>query len=473
MVIEEVYAMFHLPVKTFKKYLLHPFTQGVAWLQAGSVANRLIAFGTSLVFARVLGPEGYGYYSLVFALAGTIMIAQDLGIGQGVTNLLARKWAEKDQNDIKNLLAYFTKATLVILATAGLAGVVLSPWLGLWFYQDFQLGLLASIVVATGALTLFFPLVQIVLQTVGDMKTLSVLETTNKFFSSLIPILLLLAGLSVLGIVVGQLIAMVVISIIAIIVYKRIRKDFQFPRPTSHGRSPGRRAISNFQLLPSLKEWFTRKLTPGTVSHYFKFGFLIAVSKNMVKLNSTLPLLFLGGALATASGIGYYKIAFAYMSLPVFLLSPVSRLLSTKLPEIEVTHSENAVFRRFWQMTWLGVLAGALMTLGAIIVGPSLIKLFYGNDFSPSIGTMYGLALFPVASALGVGLGPLFRTLNKMKAAIIIQAITLALLIPTSYYLIHTYSIRGLVFVTVFFTLLPNVISLIYFYRISKKQTTN
>ena len=92
---------------TIKKLIVNPFTRGVAWLQVGSIANRAIAFGTSLIFARLLGPEGYGYYSLIFALAGTITIVQDWGIGQGVTNLLAKAWAEKNKEDVRSLLAYF------------------------------------------------------------------------------------------------------------------------------------------------------------------------------------------------------------------------------------------------------------------------------------------------------------------------------------------------------------------------------
>ncbi len=440
-----------LSVNILKTYLFHPFTRGVAWLQIGSIANRAIAFGTSLVFARLLGPEGYGYYSLVFAFAGTIMVTQDWGAGQGVTNLLAKAWTEKNTKDIRDLFAYFTKASLLILVTAGLLGTILSPWLGSWFYDDFGLGKLTAVVVATGSLAFCYPLMQIVLQVVGNIRQLSVLETVHKLLLSLIPVGLIAAGYSVFGIVVGQFIAMILISIVSIIIYAKLRNG----------------TLRN--LLPPIKDWFTIKLSKEKISYYFKFGFLIAISKNIVKLNSTLPLLFLAAALSTQSGLGYYKIAFAYMSLPLFLLAPISRLLATKLPEIEAKASETQTFKRFWQVTWLTALASILLTLGALILGPFLIKLFYGQHFSPSIGIMYGLSLYPLASALGIGLGALFRTLNKMKEAIVINVITLATLAPASYYLINAYAIRGLVFVTVFFTLLPNAISLLYFYKISKK----
>lgn len=436
----------------------HPFTHGVAWLQVGSVLNRLIAFGTSLVFARMLGPEGYGYYSLVFAFAGTIMLTQDWGIGQGVTNLLAKAWAEKNRNDIKSLFSYFTKVSLVILATTGLVGTILSPWLGKWFYQDWELGTLTSIVVATGALTLFYPLIQIVLQVVGRIRQLTILETSYKLLLSLIPVGLIALGYSVFGIVTGQFLAMVIISIVSIVIYQRLKKISQLPN------------YLITQLLPSLKEWFTTKLAGEKISYYFKFGFQIAISKNLVKLNSSLPFLILGAVLSTASGLGYYKIAFAYMSLPIFLISPISRLLSTKLPEIEAKSSGVQLFKRFWQVTWISTGISVLLTLGAIMLGPFLIRFFYGQDFSPSIGIMYGLALYPIFSGLGVGLGAMFRTLNKMKAAISINLATLILLVPSSWYLINTYAIKGLVIITLLFTIFPNALSLAYFFWLSKKS---
>jgi len=294
----------------------------------------------------------------------------------------------------------------------------------------------------------------------GQMKQLVTLETVHKLLLSLIPIGLLALGYSVPGIVWGQFIAMIIISMISIIMYQRLRRD-----------NAGQTTDNANKLLPQITEWFTTKLTREQISYYFKFNFLIAISKNIVKLNSTIPFLFLGAALSTQSGLGYYKIAFAYMSLPVFFLSPISRLLSTKLPEIKVKASAAQTFKRFWQVTWLTSAASIPLTLGAIILGPFLIKFFYGQQFLPSVSVMYGLTLYPLSSALGIGLGALFRTLNKMKETISINMVTLALLIPVSYYAIQAYSIRGLVFTTVFFTLLPNLLSLIYFYRISK--TTN
>ena len=51
-----------------------------------------------------------------------------------------------------------------------------------------------------------------------------------------------------------------------------------------------------------------------------------------------------------------------------------------------------------------------------------------------------------------------------MKMGIVIHLITITGLVPASYYLIKHYSIRGLIITTLVFTLLPNLLSLIYFY---------
>lgn len=434
----------------FKAALLHPFSHDIAILQVGIYASRLIAFGTSLAFARLLGPEGYGFYSLVFALGAIFTSFLDLGTGQGVTNLLARSIHERKHQEVKTLLAFFTKLSLIILATTGIISVLLAPWVGLWFYHNFYLGQLASIVVATTALTLFFPLIQIVLQVLRRIKQLTFIETLNKLITSLVSIALIVIGLSVFGIVIAQLLSMIIISIIAVFIYSKL--------------------VSQETYLPSIKQLFTTKISWPLLKYYFNFGFLIAISKNLVKLNAIIPLLILGAVLTTNSGLAFYKIAFAYISLPTVLLGPVSRLLNVQFPQT-ANFSQRQLFKRFWQVNYITIAICLVLTAGALLLGPWLIEFFYGKNFLPSVKLMYGLSLYPVLSAMGVGLGPMFRTLNKMKSAIIINIITFVLLVPTAYYLITELAIAGLIITTLLFTLIPNAISLVYFYRLSKHAT--
>lgn len=438
-------------VSQIAKWSKHPFAHDVALLQMGGIASKAIAFGTSLIFARLLGPEGYGFYSLVFALAGIVIIFHDFGASQGAVNLFAKARAEKNSTDERLILSFVLKILLFTLATTGLVTLIITPWLGLRFYGDLYLGQLATIVVATSAFTVMVPLLQIILQSLRKIKPLTVFETIHKALNSAVPIVLILSGYGVLGIVAGQFTAMLLMSVVAVWYYGVIRKS---------------------EALPKLAALFKEKLGWDTIKYYFSFGFQIAISKNIVKLNATVPLLILASVLPTNSGLGFYKIAFAYMSLPIFMLSPVSRLLNVQFPETEA-NNPSLVFKRFWQVTGISMAIATVLSVGAVLIGPYLITFFYGVEFAPSIPIMYGLAFYPLMASTGVGLGALFRTLHKMNAAIAINVITLVLLVPASFILIQNYSIVGLVVITLAFTLFPNLLSLLYFYTLSKKPLPN
>lgn len=432
-----------------KKVLFHSFSRDVAILQAGTIFNTAIAFLTSLIFARLLGPEGYGFYGLVFALAGIINIFQEFGIGQGTINLLARAYAQKNGEEVKKILAAFTKISAAAALTVGILGTILAPSIGGIFYRDWDLGKLAAIVVAATALTYFFPLSAITLQVARKIKVLAILESLNKILMSGFPVIFLLGGFGVFGIVSGQFAAMILMSALGVLVYAGL--------------------ASGGSLWPRFSEFWRLRLRIEYLKSFFWFGFAIALNKNFIKLAQTVPILLVGYFLATDSALGFYKIALGYMSLPVVLLGPVSRLLNVQFPRTEIAGREK-LMRRFWQVTLLSALLSTVMVLPLLLAGPFLVRLFYGPEFDPSVKMIYPLAFYPIFMSLGVGLGPLFRTMNRMRAAVKIQAMSVLFLIPSAHYLIGHYHIRGLILTTLIFSLFPTLASFAYFSRVPKND---
>lgn len=425
-----------------QKITSHPFTRDVVILQLGMVFNTGLAFLTSLIFARFLGPEQYGFYTLVFALAGTVNLFQDFGIGQAATNLWAKAAATRDRQQIIKILLYFTKISIWTALTVGLLGTILTPFIGQFVYHDLYLGKLAAIVVATTALTFFFPLAAIALQVVRRISFLAILEGVHKVLFSGIPIILLLLGFGVLGIASGQFAAMILSSIVAIVIYRYLaREESNIPQ------------IKEFVLAPSDREGLRR---------FFRYGFSIAVDRNLAKLLVLVPILLVGYFLPSTSALGFYKVAMGYMSLPLLLLKPVSRLLNVQFPYTEAKSGEPRLLQRFFQVSLISVAITAGIALVLLLLGPFLIELFYGRDYMPSIQMIYPLFLYPIFLALGVGIGPVFRTLNKMKVLIGINTVSLMLLFPSAFYLIKTSGVRGLIVVVLFFSIFPTALEFIY-----------
>lgn len=430
----------------FEKLIGHPFARDVAVLQVGTIFNTGIGFLTALVLARLLGPEQYGFYALVFALAGIINIFQEFGVGQGTINLLARAYAAKDNPEIKRILGSFTRISIWASLIPGVLGVIAAPFIGRYVYGDPVLGKLAAVVVATTALTFFFPLATIALQVTRKIPRLTVWESVNKFLNSAIPISLVLAGLGVWGIVYGQLITEIIISFAGIGIYIAL--------------------VKQDELLPRFSEFWKEKVSREYLKKFFRFGFAIAINKNLVKLAQTIPILFAGFFLATDSSLGYYKIALAYMSLPTTLLGPVSRLLNVQLSQTELWGT-GKLLRRFFQVTFLSVAIALVLTIPLLVAGPYFLRFFF-PEYEPSISLIYPLALYPVVMSAGVGLGPMFRIMNRMRVAIGINIAMVLLMIPAAYFLIGEFAVRGLIATVLIFSLLPNLLSFIYFAKVNR-----
>ncbi|MDD5110185.1 MAG: oligosaccharide flippase family protein [Patescibacteria group bacterium] len=424
----------------------HPFTRHTAILQVGGVIGKAVGLVASVLYANLLGPEEFGVYSLAIALAGFLNIFQEFGMSHALVNLLARAEARHDQADAKDLLAYFLKATVAIGATSGLAGILIAPWLGGLWYHSPMVGWLAAIGVLAFSLTFFVPLVTTIQQVRRELVPLAVLETGSKIFGAALTVGLVLAGFGALGVIGGQFLTMVISSLAAVFFYRRY----------VHANTAE----------PLTALWRTR-VPWSKISYYFRFGFLIAVSKNILKFNQTVPLLVLGAVLPTASGLGFFKVALTYVAAPLVLTDPAIRLLSDQFPKTEVSGTAK-LFRRFYQVTALTILLQAVLTVPMLLLAPFVVTVVF-PDYRAALPFIYALAPYTVLIASGAGLSAMFRTLNRMQANVIIQLVTLACLIPASWFLIPRYAVRGVVIVTLFMTLLPNALGILYFRWIQRR----
>ena len=186
---------------------------------------------------------------------------------------MSEAYSKKDKQEVKNVLTYFVKVTLLAICIVGILSIFLASFLTDLLYNSSQIGNWARIVLLAGFLTIVYSLLVIVLQVTRKIKELTILEIFNKFIYILFPIILVLLGFGLTGIVWGHFISAFIFLILAIFLYSfLIKKD---------------------ELLPSLSQIFLnfRKIN---FKKYFNFGFFIAIDKNLGSLISFLP--------STASG---------------------------------------------------------------------------------------------------------------------------------------------------------------------------
>jgi len=394
------------------------FVQDTAILQIASFFSTGLSIIGSIIYARVLGVEGYASYALIFVFAGLLELFADFGTQQGTLTLLAEAYATQNKQKIIDVLTYYVKVTVLVSVLVGLVLIAISPFLTARLYNSAEIGKLVRVIILTDIIKVFFWMYIIVLQVVRRIKRLAIIENINKITYVVIPVSAVLFGLGLWGLVFSHLLTAGCFLIYSFVAYNILR--------------------SKEPLLPAWKEIFAN-WNKVQIGYYFKFGFLIAIDKNLSSLYGILPIFLLG--IFSLKDVAFLKIASSYAGLPsIFLAGPVSRLLSVQLPKSK-SYSLRILKRDYIRSALGSLLITAVISIVFIVLSPILVPLIYGKEYLPVVFLTYPLLIGTVFINLGVGSGPLFRTLNLMKKVIVIDLIFITLGGGIIYYFVKNYPI--------------------------------
>jgi O-antigen/teichoic acid export membrane protein len=428
--------------KKINYYSQHWFIRNVATLQAGSFAGTAFQAVVGIFLARLLQPELFGVYALAFGLASIGGLLLGAGTQEAVSTLLGSAYARQDKEEVENVLAFLLKMTFY----AGVFTFVLVlflPWIAEKFYGVSIIGWYAGLVIAGVFLTTSFTaVVQLSLQVISRIKILTLIIFGDQFLRFGFALLLVFWGLGVWGAVGGQFVGSIVLFLISLFIWKKIQNVYP--------------------ILPSLKALFD-KAVRISIKKYFRFSFWVAVDRNMGNLYLALPVV-LTGIYVSAGEVAFFKLGFGYVNLALSLLGPVSTLLNIEFSKMKVEDPQKLA-KNFMKVSLYGLGLSTLLTAIAVIVSPLAFRILYGESFLPSVNYVFGLLAYGALYGIGVGLGPMWRAVDKVKISILINTIILGAGIPFGLWLINSYGLWGsVVMVTLWFTV-SHFISFVYLAR--------
>ena len=432
----------HFFKKKIAYFSQNRFVRQMVTLQAGSFAGSVIQASIGIVIARLLQPELFGVYALALGLASMTTLIIGMGIQEAVSSLLGRAYAHGNKNEIENVLGFMLKITF-LASLVVLAVLFFLPGLANKLYGNSLIGIYAAIVaVAVIFSSIFFTMAYSSFQVTGRIKSLALLMVSDQTLRYSLSLILVLAGLGVAGAVSGHLAGALAMSVLSFLLFKRLQKqEFLFP---GWGR-----------LLIAAKRVDMKK--------YFGFAFWVALDRNMGNVFMALPVI-LTGIYTASSEVSFFKLSFGYINLVLSLLGPVSVLLNVKFPKMQV-ENKNELFRSFRRVSLYSLGLSVLLTIGAILVSPLAFKILYGESFLPSVKYVSGLVIYGAFMGIGVGLGPMWRAINKVKVSIAINSIILAVGIPLGLWLIKNYGLWGSVIMVTVWFVISHLISYFYIAR--------
>lgn len=422
------------------------FVRNVVTLQAGSFFGNAIQALVGILLARLLQPELFGVYALAFGLASATTLIIGMGIQEATSSLLGGAYAQKDKKEVEDILGFMFKITCV----ATLLVIILIsflPSLARLFYGNSLIGIYASIVVVAVILSSFlYTLLYTSFQVAGKIKALTFLIVSDQVLRYGLSLLFVVFGLGVAGAMGGHLAGAVMIFISAVIVFKKFRE--------------------NFEIFPSLKNIII-SAKRISIKKYLHFKFWVALDRNISNLYGSLPII-LTGIFVSASDVAFFKVSLSYINLALSLLGPISILLNAEFPKMKTLENNRMLLSNFKKISFYSLGLSIVLTAGAIIVSPFVINFIYGENFSPSIKYSFGLFIYGALFGIGVGLGPMWRAVNKVRISIMINVLTLGIGIPIGLALIKWYGLWGaIVMVTLWFTV-SHFLSFAYLYKYLK-----
>jgi len=420
--------------------------KSVATLQFTAVIGNFAQALISVFVARLFQPELFGMYALAFGLAALIFIST--GVQETSLMILGETYTKQDKEGTKNALILFVRFTMIFIGIT-LAVAVFLPLISKFFYHSYSIGWYAAIIIVASCISsTVFSMSTMLLQVVGKIKHMATFILLDQLLRFSLSLALIALGFGLVGAMLGHLIGALIIFVVSILIWSKIRK--QYP------------------IFPPLAKLFISKHT-AQFRHYFNFSLWATLDKNIAGLYGILPVLLLGIFVTTAE-VAFFKLAFAYSMLSLSFLTPVSVLLNFEFSRMRI-EDPSRVRANFLRVSWYSLLVSAILTVGAVIVAPLVFKIFYGPNFLVSVRYVYGLFVFGALFGIGVGLGSMWRAIDRVRLSIMVNVVTLGVGIPFGLWLIKTYGLwGGVIMVTLWYTI-SHFVSFVILSRILSKQS--
>lgn len=324
------------------------------------VGGAVIRFGgmffgflVGVQLARGLGPEGYGVYGLAMAIIAVLSVPAEFGFPQLATREIASAHVVGDFAKVRMLIRWFSKVILTLSAvivsltalyTVTSAGSLGSSFSNALVWATLMIPAVALLHLYSGALR---GLNHLVFGQLFDALVRPAMHSLLLFFASwtaaayLTPALAM--GLGALSSVSAMLAAKCFLN----------------------------------QAIPKC-EVYSTALNPEVL---WREAFPMAMTEGMRMLQGHVAV-FLLGVLASASAVGYFKVASAVMlliSTPIALFNLVSAPMITKL----FHQSQHKKLQRLLSFVAIGMtLSSLVLMLPFVMFGERLISIIFGADYS-------------------------------------------------------------------------------------------
>lgn len=328
------------------------------------VIYSLLGFGTSVLLARALGPDGYGIYTFAFTVISLLSIPIKLGLPVLLVREIAKYQEKNNFGLMKGLLKRSNQIVFIVSLIIGLLSILV-----LWIYSD-QID-------EEKYYTISFALFLLPILTLGNLRG-AALRGLNRIISGQLPEMIIRPGILVL-LVLLYFTFWELSPAQAIILYI-IAATFAF-------------VIGTLLLFKNLPNSFSKVKPKFETKSWVKSLAPLALLGGVQAIKSETDI-FMLGFLSSSDEVGFYKVAFQGSAVLAFISTAVQATLGPSIAKLFSSGEINRLQRIIKKATRVVV----FLSLPAIpiiyIWGEKILEIVFGTSF---------VAAYPVLLVLVVG----------------------------------------------------------------------
>lgn len=338
------------------------FVRGTTITFTSGVLNLLIGIGTSVILARVLGPEGRGVYALATLLPSLIVTFGNLGIGHATVYYVAR--GQFRRQEILGNNVFLGLGIGILGVFAGLIVVV-------FFRQNVFPGVAPGYLFLALALVpaeLFFSYVGCVLLGARYIKEFNYVQNAQSaLFLGFVAITLFCLKAGVTGALVAGLLTWLIAGILVFCWAKKVAGGIDFSPNTSY------------------------------IKQAALYGLQAHLSNILAFLNYRIDMFLVSGFLGPAA-VGLYSVGVGLVEKLWMISQAASMVLFPRV----AAESDEQRRKEFTPLVARTVLwTTALGALALVLLSQWIILLLYSEAFLPAVGALQALLVGIVALSVG------------------------------------------------------------------------
>jgi len=368
------------------------FARDTVVTQAGLVAAALCSLVTAWFLWHGLGKAIYGRYALVFTLYGLVNLLGDLGLGKALVSRMGEARGARDEAAFTGHAAYLLKMTVIVGAAVTVVGVVVAPALSRLIYGKPEIGPYARLLCLASLVGVGRAFTSTLLAGMRRMKALAVFELSFAVVRLATIVGAIQVGLGLWGVIGAQVLTTLVLSVVGILYYIRL-------------------AATDAQLPPLARLAGEAVRVPWRAT--FKFGALVTVDRQLVKLIELVPLMVLGRVAATDIPAGYFNLARNIMRSLGLAFSGAAKNLLPFFSELKGKQQFERLRRNYRRAVLAGGLAAIVIAVVCVPLLPVALRLFRDGQHALTAVAYVLLAKF-VVDGFSIGLGAFFITADKV-----------------------------------------------------------